>query len=326
MRHVANMHELPELKGYKRVIAVIGKNPSEYSKSPNGWNHLMHELDIKGIYVPLDVNKDGKTLDKDPQAFAQFFEDFSKFENLVGFNVTVPYKKTVMPFLRRIDAYAQRVEAVNTVADFVGYNTDGRGNLLSLKDHMSLEGKKVLGIGAGGAANAVYDSLMEEINYLFIANRTVEKAKSLAEMLKRYHLHKTIEFSGLEKINEVAAGVDLILNTTSIGNVDERNPDNVKYSCLAPTDISIDENNSISLKIAENVPTHIVFADVVFNPPESVFLWHGRETGHKTINGLGMLVYQAAIGAKEYILRDELRDIPFEEVSRLIREGMSLPT
>ncbi len=310
MRYVSNLNELPDFKEYKILLALLGDRPSKYSRSANGWNHLMLKLGIDGIYVPLDVP---------PENFGGFFEDFSKIPNLRGLNVTTSHKKRVINCLGGIDEYARRADAVNAVAYMIGHNTDGKAELLSLeKQFGSIRGFHVLGIGAGGAAGAVYDALLERIDWLYIANRTPENSKNTAENLRKYHPKRNIECVGAEEIRKVSRGVDLILNTTSIGNVGALEG----YSCLAPTDIPISQNNQISLEIVSSVPSEVIFADLVFNPGKTAFLEDGEVTGHKIQNGFDMLVNQAALGAKEYMLKKELNGVPLEAVSNLLREGV----
>lgn len=315
-------NELPDIDYSKKLVAVIGDHPSQYSRSPNGWNHMMRALGINGVYVPLDVK---------PENFPQFIREFSTLPMVAGFNVTMPYKKKIVPFLKGVDDDARRIRAVNTVENLVGHNTDGRGEVLSLAERFGpleamgrfgrMERFRVLGIGAGGAAEAVYDALLAEVDYLFIVNRTVGNARALAEKLKNNHHKKRVEFGGFDRIEGEANWADIILNTTSVGNAGRH----ADYSCLAPTDITVLENQLRSQEIAVTLPPGVIFADIVFNPAETVFLKHGRITGHKTLNGLDMLVYQAALGAKDYILRKELEAVSMVDVSKLLREGMMLP-
>ena len=180
-----------------------------------------------------------------------------------------------MKYLDEIDKEAELIGAVNTVKiekdRAIGYNTDGLGARMSLEEEIGkVENKNILIIGAGGAARAVAFELAKN-NHLTIINRTVEKAELLAKEISE-KLNKHIYYNNL---NIDIGDFDIIIHTTPIGMYPNVNVQPI-----------IDTN-----KIEENM----VVMDLIYNPEETVLLREAKKQGAKTINGLGMLVYQGAI-------------------------------
>jgi len=177
---------------------------------------------------------------------------------------------------------AREVGAVNTVLNrngvLVGCNTDGSGYMLSLREETGLtpKGKRVLVIGAGGAARAVlYSILASGSAEVFVANRTTDKAETLASEFGSRFKKAAIKAIELDReiINEHSANIDLLVNTTSLGMTGK-----------GELDISL-----------ENLPERAVVSDIVYCPLETGLLKKARVRGLKTHNGLSMLVRQGAI-------------------------------
>jgi shikimate dehydrogenase len=199
-----------------------------------------------------------------------------------GVNVTIPHKVDVMQHLDAIDEGARIIGAVNTIVNengkLTGYNTDGIGYVRSLREEtgIELEGKRVLLLGAGGAARGVAYALAKAgVKRIEIANRTKERAMQLASAIGEFSDTQGI---GLDDLADRMESVDLIVNTTSAGmhpNISElpMNPEMIKQG-------------------------HIV-SDLIYNPRITRFLKEAEARGAKIHGGLGMFIYQGAY-ALEY--------------------------
>jgi len=203
--------------------------------------------------------------------------------NVLGFNVTVPHKVSIMKYLDEVDMQAIEIGAVNTVVNqdemLIGYNTDGIGALAALKEEgVALKGLKVMLLGAGGAAKAIAFSILPLINHLVILNRTEQKAKDLALSLKE-RLGSEVEWRKMEEatLHEELVDTDLLINATSIG--------------MYP---KIDETPVNKIYLHQEM---MVF-DVVYNPLMTRLLKEAKESGANIVGGVKMLVYQGASAFK----------------------------
>ena len=256
------------ITGSTGVYGIIGY-PIGHSLSPMMQNAAFEQLGLDCIFVPFAVHPDG---------LGQAVEGLRSL-GVVGFNVTVPHKAAIIPFLDEISPEALLAGAVNTVklndGRLIGYNTDGIGLLASLRDDLGFvpEGKTVLILGAGGAAMGGAAALCNAaVSEVFIANRTIGRAKALASKLSGVFPHITVSAIGLET-GELAANAsraDLCINTTSVG----LGGGTLDYSFLQYMD-----------KAA-------VVYDMVYNPPKTVFLTEAERCGMRIANGLGMLAAQ----------------------------------
>jgi shikimate dehydrogenase len=221
----------------------------------------------------------------------------------LGANITVPYKETIMSLLDRIDDFARLVGAVNTVVNsdgsLAGFNTDAPGFLKSLREDASFEpiDKKVLILGAGGAARAVSFALLnEKVSSLIIANRSLAKAESLAGALTKQaniiNMKTEIEVVPLQSTNMSRAVVrcQLVVNCTTIG---------MKFS----------PDEGRSPLASDLIPKDALVYDLVYNPSQTPLLRMAKGAGAKTIGGLDMLVYQGAASFKLWTGREAPLDI-----------------
>lgn len=195
-----------------------------------------------------------------------------KHKGARGFNVTIPHKQAVMEFLDTLDDSAKKIGAVNTVTftggKAIGSNTDAYGFLTNLKEGLGVLTpylENVIILGAGGATRAVLVALKESgATSITILNRSAEKAEALAH-----------EFStGIlpwEARDEALSSASLLVNTTSLGMQDH-----------PPLDLRLDA-----------LPVSAAVHDIVYAPLETALLKTARERGNKTVDGLGMLLYQA---------------------------------
>ncbi|MDO4266130.1 MAG: shikimate dehydrogenase [Eubacteriales bacterium] len=200
--------------------------------------------------------------------------------NMRGINLTIPHKVEVLKYLDGLSPAAEIIGAVNTVINnggrLWGENTDGKGFLTSLQNEgVSVTGKRVVILGAGGAARAIsVECALAGAEKVTIVNVTRERGEALVKLLQEKTSAKA-EFVLWDRPFSVPADTDILVNATSVGlypNVNEK-PD-INYDTIAK---------------------HMVVTDVVFNDPHTLFLQEAEQRGAKTVNGLGMLVCQGAL-------------------------------
>ncbi|PZE22760.1 shikimate dehydrogenase [Paenibacillus xerothermodurans] len=248
------------------MFGVFG-DPIRHSKSPIMLNRAFEVAGINAAYAAFHIQP-GKLKAAVDAVRALHFR---------GVNVTIPHKVEVMDYLDEIDEGARAIGAVNTIVNengrLIGHNTDGIGYVRSLKEETGIElgGKKVLMIGAGGAARGVGYALAKEgVAHIYFANRTREKAEELAQTMAGFTGATGL---GLTDVAEVAAEAALIVNNTSLGmhpNVGE-----------VPMDTSL-------------VRDTMVISDLIYNPLVTRFLRESEARGATIHSGLGMFIYQGA--------------------------------
>ena len=196
-----------------------------------------------------------------------------------GGNFTIPHKVAVIQYLDDLSESAKLMGAVNCVNvqenRLIGENTDGKGFVRSLQEITSPEEKRVVIFGAGGAARAIAVELgLSGVAQITIVNRTPQRGQELVDLLNQ-RVNVAAELAAWNGDYQVDESTDLVINATSIGLGD---PDG-----RVPVD-------------ADSLHGEMVVADVVFNPPETVFLREAAEQGCTVLDGLGMLVNQGVIG------------------------------
>ena len=248
---------------------VIG-NPIEHSLSPKLHNYWIKENNINAIY-------DKKLLDENN--IQEVIEEV-KNEKIHGINVTVPFKKSVIPFLDQLSPLAEEVQSVNTIFKkdnkVIGENTDVGGFKQSLEYiNYTVKNKKVFILGAGGVVPSILKAL-EKLGAakVYISNRTKEKAKNLES-------HYKISL-GLETLDwGQSPDFDIIINATSLG---------------------LKNNDKIELDYNKHKPKLFgrkkLFYDVIYNPEKTNFLLKGEELGNETTNGKMMFMCQAQLAFK----------------------------
>lgn len=255
----------------KKLFAVIG-DPIAHSMSPLMHNDLFQHYGIDAHYHAFAIKE--KNLQDAVKGFRAI--------GLSGFNVTVPHKIAIMAYLDHIDPLAESIGAVNTVVNengkLIGYNTDGSGFVRGLKSRLStIQNKKVLIIGAGGAARAIYFTLGHEgVTEIDLTNRTIEKAVVLSEECP-YEVSTSIL-----TLSEAEANLnvyDIIIQTTSIG--------------MAPQT----EYDPLSI---HHVRENALVSDIIYNPLETKLLKTAKEHGALTQNGIEMFVYQGALAFEKW--------------------------
>lgn len=256
----------PSINSSTVMYGVLG-NPIKHSKSPIMLNRAFQEVGLNAAYAAFHV----------PSESLKEAIHGIKALNFRGINVTLPHKIEVMKYLDVIDDRAQAIGAVNTIVNdngrLIGYNTDGIGYVRSLEKEagFSIEGKRILILGAGGAARGIAYALAKANPLMiWIANRTVDKAVELAGSLESI----TDCFGmGLDDIKNIIHQVDLVVNTTSTGmhpNIDEV-PINPAY-----------------------IHSGLIVSDLIYNPLITKLLRLAKEKGAQIHSGLGMFIYQGA--------------------------------
>lgn len=253
----------------EKHFAVIG-HPIAHSLSP-----LMH----RAGYQSLGLNAEYQKFEVMPEDLGDAIKGL-KGLGFSGWNVTVPYKEKILPFLDELTVEAQRAGAVNTVkvseGRLIGHNTDGTGFVRSIREWIDLEpGRKIVILGAGGAAKGIAMALAPLGVQLHVLNRTSERAVDLVESIRG--------FGGKAELEEWGRGdwlsyADCVIQTTTIGLKNEAYP--------------------FSL---QGISPKALVVDIIFNPWETPFLLSAKEQGCKTLNGAGMLLYQG-VAAWEYWL------------------------
>ena len=251
---------------------VIG-NPIEHSLSPVIHNYWMKKYNLTdSIYEKRKIEK--KNLKN--------IIDEMREENLVGVNVTVPFKKLIIPFLDELDSTSEETKSVNTLFKvnnkIVGYNTDRPGFALTIKDLYpvkdigiinNLEKKTVFILGAGGVTASIISAFQHNETKIFLSNRTKEKANELKK-----------NFPKLEILDwgQRPSNFDIAINTTSIG---------------------LKKNERISLDFSDcDKNKNKLFYDLIYNPKETNFLKEAKLRGNKIMNGQKMFLNQAMYAFK----------------------------
>ena len=244
-----------------KKFLVIG-NPIEHSLSPKLHNYWIKNNNIKAIYEKQKLYKD---------QLEEFISQV-KDNKINGINVTVPFKKMVIPYLDELSTEAQSTQSVNTIYKkdnkVIGHNTDIFGFTASIeKTKYNISNKEALILGAGGVVPSIIFSLIKmKVSKVTISNRTKEKAENLKKIYKNLEIIKWGDISNF----------DMIINATSLGLKKE---DNLNF------DFSSISGNKF-------------FYDVIYNPSETNFLKMGKKLGNKTSNGKLMFIYQAVSAFK----------------------------
>ena len=239
-----------------KKFLVIG-NPIEHSLSPTLHNYWIKDNNIDAIYEKTKLDEDE----------LEHIVLQIKKKKIEGVNVTVPFKKAIIPFLDELTAEALSTQSVNTLYlknnKVIGHNTDIVGFETSIKkSKFNIFNKEILILGAGGVVPSIIFALKKmKVSKIKISNRTKEKAENLKKLFKNIEI---IEWGEIPNF-------DIIINATSIG---------LKKDDYINLDFSLISKNTL-------------FYDVIYNPRETNFLKNGKRLGSTTLNGKLMFIYQA---------------------------------
>ncbi len=243
------------------LCAVIG-DPVGHSVSPVMHNAGYATLNLPYVYTAFSVK---------PALLGEALQSM-KALGIRSFSVTLPHKQTVLPFLDVVDPIAKKIGAVNTIINedgrLTGYNTDWEGAMRMLEEQTPLKGKKVVVLGAGGAARGVvYGLVQRNARDIVVVNRTIERAKELAEDF-------SVRFDDMQTIGDHLSNADILFNTTTIGMTPHADESPVKKADLRP---------------------QLLVADAVFNPWKTKLLREAEEVGCHVALGYRMLLWQGVV-------------------------------
>ena len=258
-----------KLDGYTRLAAVVA-NPIKHSISPFIHNAAFEATTTNGIYVAWEI---------EASDLEQTIRNIRRYQ-MFGINLSMPYKEEVIPYLDELSDEARLIGAVNTVVNqdgtLIGYNTDGKGFFKSLPS-FTITSKKMTLLGGGGAAKSILaQAILEGVSQIsiFVRSISMEKTGTYLDKLQEQIGFK-VDLYALEDVSELQARIaesDLLVNATSVGMDGQSSP--------VPVSIVL--------------PETLLVADVIYKPFETPFLKWARSQGNPAINGLGMLLYQAA--------------------------------
>lgn len=252
-----------------KKYAVIGY-PLSHSSSPQIHNSAFSHLNLDARYEKLEIA---------PNVFSERIAQLKANREWGGFNITIPFKQQIIPFLDDLDRTARAVGAVNTVqitgqGKWIGHNTDVAGFVKPLQQS-GFSPETCLLIGAGGAARAILYALLTffSAEKIVICNRTVSKAHKLQQDFSAV-TQSAIEVVDLNKISAYKKGFDLIVNSTSVGMGALKDWQPVELKGL----------------VKENTLVY----DLIYNPAQTRLLKQAAELGARILNGWPMLIFQAA--------------------------------
>lgn len=258
-----------KIDGYTRLAAVVA-NPIKHSISPFIHNSAFEATNTNGVYLAWEV---------DATELAETVANIRRYQ-MYGINLSMPYKEQVIPYLDQLSEEACLIGAVNTVVNregtLIGYNTDGKGFFKSLPS-FKISRKRMVLLGAGGAAKAILaQAILDGVSQIsvFVRSSSMEKTRPYLEKIQNATGFR-VDLFALENIQELQDSItkaDLLVNATSVGMDGTSQP--------IPTSIFL--------------PEKLMVADVIYQPFETPFLKWARNQGNQSINGLGMLLYQAA--------------------------------
>ena len=258
-----------KIDGYTRLAAVVA-NPIKHSISPFIHNSAFEATNTNGVYLAWEV---------DAAELAETVANIRRYQ-MYGINLSMPYKEQVIPYLDQLSEEACLIGAVNTVVNregtLIGYNTDGKGFFKSLPS-FKISGKKMVLLGAGGAAKAILaQAILDGVSQIsvFVRSSSMEKTRPYLEKIQNATGFR-VDLFALEDVQDLQDSItqaDLLVNATSVGMDGSSQP--------IPTSIVL--------------PEKLLVADVIYQPFETPFLKWARNQGNQSINGLGMLLYQAA--------------------------------
>ena len=258
-----------KIDGYTRLAAVVA-NPIKHSISPFIHNSAFEATNTNGVYLAWEV---------DAAELAETVANIRRYQ-MYGINLSMPYKEQVIPYLDQLSEEACLIGAVNTVVNregtLIGYNTDGKGFFKSLPS-FKISRKRMILLGAGGAAKAILaQAILDGVSQIsvFVRSSSIEKTRPYLKKIQNATGFR-VDLFALEDVQDLQDSItqaDLLVNATSVGMDGSSQP--------IPTSIVL--------------PEKLLVADVIYQPFETPFLKWARKQENQSINGLGMLLYQAA--------------------------------
>ena len=257
------------IDGYTRLAAVVA-NPIKHSISPFIHNSAFEATETNGVYLAWEV---------EATDLAETVANIRRYQ-MYGINLSMPYKEQVIPYLDQLSEEACLIGAVNTVVNregtLIGYNTDGKGFFKSLPS-FKISRKRLVLLGAGGAAKAILvQAILDGVSQVsvFVRSASIEKTRPYLEKLQNATGFR-VDLFALEDVQYLQDSItqaDLLVNATSVGMDGKSSP--------VPENLLLPEN--------------LLVADIIYQPFETPFLQWAKSQGNVAVNGLGMLLNQAA--------------------------------
>jgi len=257
-------------------FAVIG-DPIAHTLSPNLHQEVYRQLELDATFEQIHVTPNS-------------LDSFINSNKLDGFNVTIPHKLSIIPFLKGLNEAAKTIGAVNCVHNGKGYNTDWIGFLKAMElNGVHLNGKDCTILGAGGAARAIaYGLVQADVNSILISNRTQTKADQLLDWI-----------NSIFPTNFQSKNSDIIINCTPLG--------------MWPDTESMPE---------VEIQNGQILADTIYNPLETAWLKAGKTKGAKTIDGLDMFIAQGLASADIWFGEKISEKIKLENIKKVLKSEL----
>ena len=282
-----------QIDGHTRLAAVVA-TPIKHSKSPFIHNYAFDKLGINGVYVAWDIQ---------PEDLEETVKNIRRYD-MLGINLSMPYKQPVVQYLDELDISASLFGAVNTVVNrdgkLIGYNTDGYGFFASLPDHFKLEGARIVSIGGSGAATAIaayaalhgagHIDMFNKPQYLEVTRQTQGKISQKTGVSIDVY-----DWTDQDLIQEKILEADLVINANGVGM----------------------DGQSMVIAPETRFKEGQLVADIIYQPFETPFLTLAKQQGMETVNGLGMLLHQAAGAFKLWTGQDMPTDEIWQELEKI---------
>lgn len=285
------------ITGKTKTLGIFGY-PISHTLSPAMHNAVIKALGLDMVYLPFEVK---------PPNLKEAVNGIRSL-GITGVNITIPHKEAVVRFLDDISEEAKLICAVNTIVNknrkLIGYNTDGYGYLLSLKEEFNFnpKGKKIVIIGAGGASRGILAALaIKKPKAITVANRTLIRAVSLVRAFKNKFPDTKFNAIGLQgdRLKESFHDASLLVNTTSVG---------------------MKKNEALNIPLGA-LPKRAIVSDIIYNPLETALLKKAAKLGLATHSGLGMLIHQGARSFKLWTGIDAPVDVMKKAALKALKTG-----
>ncbi|MDW7670625.1 MAG: shikimate dehydrogenase [Bacillota bacterium] len=284
--------EKNRITGTTRLTGLLG-SPVRHSKSPHIHNTAFQALGLDYVYMVFEVAPD--SLQDAIQAM--------KTLDVAGFNLTMPHKQKVIPMLDELSPEARISGAVNTVKNengkLTGYNTDGKGFIMALSNQgIEPAGKKCVMLGAGGAGKSIAIQLaLDGAAELVIFNRSAEPAESLCDLIGKEIPSCRISHHRLDdaRLKEELSTAAVLVNTTNVGMEPQAGESLITDPAMLPADLFV--------------------AEIIYYPAKTRLMEVAEAAGCRTINGLDMLIGQAALAFNIWTGADMPTDVVKQELS-----------